>query len=216
MSDVTTVESNTGNVAERTVGGKWQPRFESPLHHVEILGQQVPAPTVFINEEVGLSHLVLRGNPANPEFIEGARKALGLGLPLEAGASSENDTTRVFWLAPDEWLVIGERGKAADIEQSLRQNLEGHFAVTDVSGGQTLVTLSGPNAMQVLKKSTPYDVDMRKFPVGKCIGTVLAKAQVQMRRVSEDSVELIIRRSFADYLWLWLVDASREYGLAYK
>ncbi len=170
---------------------------------------------MFIHEEVGLSHLVLRGNQGDPAFLSGVRSALGLGLPVTAGSSEQNDETRIYWLAPDEWLIIGEAGKAGDIEEALRQQLEGHYAVTDVSGAQTLVTLSGPNAMQVLKKSTPYDVDMRHFPAGKCVGTVFARTQIQMRRVSEDSVELIIRRSFADYLWLWLVDASQEFGLAY-
>jgi sarcosine oxidase subunit gamma len=26
--------------------------------------------------------------------------------------------------------------------------------------------------------------------------------------------ELVVRRSFADYLWLWLQSASQEFGLA--
>ncbi|TNF08513.1 MAG: sarcosine oxidase subunit gamma, partial [Pseudomonadales bacterium] len=29
-----------------------------------------------------------------------------------------------------------------------------------------------------------------------------------------DTWELVIRRSFADYFWLWLQDACAEYGLA--
>ncbi|OUC50154.1 hypothetical protein B7939_13495, partial [Eggerthia catenaformis] len=28
-----------------------------------------------------------------------------------------------------------------------------------------------------------------------------------------DTWELVVRRSFADYFWLWLQDASAEYGL---
>jgi len=43
--------------------------------------------------------------------------------------------------------------------------------------------------------------------------TVFAKSTATIRRSGEQRFELIIRRSFSDYIWLWLQDASREYGL---
>jgi sarcosine oxidase subunit gamma len=68
----------------------------------------------------------------------------------------------------------------------------------------------------VLKKSIPLDVHPSQFPVGKVAGTVFAKSTALVRRSGEDSWELVIRRSFADYIWLWLQDASREYGLVIR
>ena len=35
-----------------------------------------------------------------------------------------------------------------------------------------------------------------------------------IRRTGEEVWELLVRRSFADYIWLWLQDASAEYGMA--
>ncbi|WP_221034623.1 sarcosine oxidase subunit gamma family protein, partial [Pseudomonas syringae] len=52
------------------------------------------------------------------------------------------------------------------------------------------------------------------FPVGKAVGTVFAKSQLVIRHTAEDTWELVIRRSFSDYWWLWLQDASAEYGLS--
>ncbi len=54
------------------------------------------------------------------------------------------------------------------------------------------------------------------FPVGKAVGTHFAKSQLVIRHTGEDTWELLIRRSFSDYFWLWLQDASAEYGLAIK
>ncbi len=209
--------SDTAVDIEQTVNVRhsWSPRFESPWHHIDIekLPQPPEQPTVFIEELKGLSHLVLRGNSDDPSFVTGAENALGVPLPKTPGASEHNEKVRVFWQAPDEWLVVGLPEQAVAIESTLRQHLSGHFAVTDVSGGQTLVSLSGPNAENVLKKSTSYDVHIKHFPVGKVVGTVFAKTQVQLRRTGEQAFELIVRRSFADYVWLWLLDASHEYGV---
>jgi len=43
---------------------------------------------------------------------------------------------------------------------------------------------------------------------------VFAKAGCTIRHVAEGRWELLVRRSFSDYFWLWLQDASAEYGLA--
>jgi len=49
------------------------------------------------------------------------------------------------------------------------------------------------------------------FPVGKAVTTVLAKTQALCIRVDDAEWHLIVRRSFADYAWDWLCDASAEY-----
>ncbi|MCY1185371.1 Sarcosine oxidase subunit gamma [compost metagenome] len=108
-------------------------------------------------------------------------------------------------------------GQEFETEQRLRKALDGqHISVVNVSGGQTILELSGPHVREVLMKSTPYDVHPSNFPVGKAVGTTFAKAGAVIRHTAEDTWELLIRRSFADYIWLWLQDASAEYGLAVK
>ncbi len=60
------------------------------------------------------------------------------------------------------------------------------------------------------------DVHDRNFPVGKVVTTVFAKTQAVIRRTGDKNWELVVRRSFADYTWLWLQDACKEYGLVVK
>ena len=117
---------------------------------------------------------------------------------------------------PDEWLVVTPPDAQTSLAQSLESALDGvHSSVTDVTGGQTVITLSGPRARDVLAKGCPLDLHPSVLRPGDCAQTLLAKANIIIRCVDDSpSFELIVRRSFADYAALWLHDAAQEYGCA--
>ncbi|MEX1215013.1 sarcosine oxidase subunit gamma [Saccharospirillum sp.] len=186
----------------------------SPLHHVIKKPNQTdqPNPGVHLWEDALKAHLALRGDADNTDFRQGIEAATGLALP-GALHSVHNEQWSLSWISPDEWLLVGPGDQAFNMELTLREHLSGHYSVINVSGGQTLVRLAGAEARAVLMKSCPYDVHDRNFPVGKVVTTVFAKSQATVRRLAENDWELVIRRSFADYAWRWLVDASQEYGV---
>ena len=194
---------------------------ESPLFHAGLdeLARKAPlhkssSAGVTLREKKLLGHLTLRGDASDSNFAGGVHQALGLELPVALTLVANGDTS-LQWLGPDEWLLIVPGGSEFDVEQKLREALAGqHCQVVNVSGGQTLLELSGPKVRELLMKSSSYDVHPRNFPVGKAVGTVFAKSQLVIRHTGEDTWELVVRRSFADYIWLWLQDASAEYGLA--
>ena len=193
-----------------------QVRAESPLHHAElskIAGSQQQQGGVQLREQALLGHLVLRGSQHNPSFMQGCLTVLGVALPTAPLTSSEDGDISARWLSPDEWLVVLPMDQLFAVEKALRAEIEGHYSVVNVSGGQTILLLSGKHATDVLKKSTVLDLHPNSFPIGKVAGSVFAKSSALIRRTGEESWELVIRRSFADYIWLWLQDASREYGL---
>lgn len=187
---------------------------ESPLHHFGLEQAPKPDPSAGVRawEDKLRGHLALRGDADSPDFQAGVKKALGLSLP-ERLQSVESNSLSLRWIAPDEWLLVCDLDQAFAVETALRDQLSGHVAIINVSGGQTLMRLAGPNAVDVLKKSAPYDFDDRHFTVGKVVTTRLAKTQAVIRRTDDQSWELVVRRSFADYAWRWLVEAGREYGL---
>jgi len=194
-------------------------RTESPLHHAELdkLAARNPRTGgVMLRELKLLGHLTLRGSQQNQSFMNGCAEVLGVALPTQPLTSVEKGGVSIRWISPDEWLVVLPGDQAYEVEQGLRAAIEGHFSVVNVSGGQTIVELSGPNARDMLKKCIPLDIHPSQFPVGKVAGTVFAKSTAVVRRSGEESWELVIRRSFADYIWLWLQDAGREYGLVIK
>ncbi|MBB3190003.1 sarcosine oxidase subunit gamma [Halomonas cerina] len=190
---------------------------ESPLAYA-YQRSGAPVPTnrsrVVLRERPFLGHLILRGGAI--VLDEAVREVLGITLPGEPqGLVLDADGERsVQWLSPDEWLVIVPGGEEFTLEAKLREALgDAHFAITDVSGGQTLVELEGEAARELLMKSVIYDVHPHHFPVGKGVTTVFAKATVILRRPGESRWELVVRRSFADYTYRWLLDAGEEYGI---
>jgi len=190
---------------------------ESPLHHAELdklAARKVASAGVTLREKKFLGHLTLRGDAHDPAFAGGVHKALGLELPVALGLVAKGDTS-LQWLGPDEWLLIVPGGEEFAVEQRLREALgeELHYSVINVSGGQTLLELEGAKVREVLMKSTGYDVHPSNFPVGKAVGTNFAKSQLVIRHTGEHTWELVVRRSFSDYIWLWLQDACAEYGL---
>lgn len=190
---------------------------ESPLHHAELdklAARKVANAGVTLREKKFLGHLTLRGDAHDPAFAGGVHKALGLELPVALTLVAKGDIS-LQWLGPDEWLLIVPGGEEFAVEQRLREALgeELHYSVVNVSGGQTLLELEGAKVREVLMKSTGYDVHPSNFPVGKAVGTHFAKSQLVIRHTGEHTWELVVRRSFSDYFWLWLQDACAEYGL---
>ncbi|WP_404362998.1 sarcosine oxidase subunit gamma [Marinobacter sp.] len=188
---------------------------ESPLHFSL---QRSPLPSssqdagVIMSERPFLTHLVLRGSPE--VLSAGVRKIIGVELPGVPCSLNVDGQKSIQWLAPDEWLAILPPGSEFTVEKDLREELgDASYAIVNVSGGQTVLELSGPNAREVLMKSTSCDLHPRVFPEGRGVSTVFAKTGVIIRRPDSERWELVIRRSFADYLYRWLLNAGAEYGI---
>ena len=192
---------------------------QSPLHHTNL----TPKPSlrdgqagVFFAEKALLGHLTLRGQQNNARFMGACESALGVALPTQPLTSVENGDLSVRWIGPDEWLVVLPNDRAHSVEEAIRQQSEGHYSVVNGSGGQTVFELSGPDALRVMQKSAPVDLHIDAFPVGKVVSTLFAKSSAVIRRTGEDQFELVVRRSFSDYLWRWIQTASQEYGLVVR
>ena len=202
----------------KAFAGMNTPVIETALQHVNLVNLSVRTAAVhgvsFCEAPVtGL--LVLRARGEKNALQAALKSVLSLALPdaLQSTADT-NEIHCVRWVAPDEWMLSCPIDEAFDIENRLRASLgDKSAAIVNVSGGYTLLRLSGPHANDVLKKSTAYDVHPAHFAPGKVVNTVFAKAQVTMRCIDAGDYELIVRRSFADYLWHWVQVAAREYGL---
>ncbi len=190
---------------------------QSPLHHAglaDAAGKGKASAGIKLRERKLLGHLTIRGDGHDASFAGAIHKATGLELPAALAVVSAGESS-LQWMGPDEWLLVVPSGTEFDAEKKLREALDGqHCQVVNVSGGQTILELTGSKVTELLKKSTSYDVHPNNFPVGKAVGTVFAKSQLVIRHTAEGTWELLVRRSFADYFWLWLQDAAQEYGLA--
>jgi sarcosine oxidase subunit gamma len=191
----------------------------TPMHHVaDAINAKAPTTetsSVTLAEMELTGMLVLRANASQGDLSAALNKVAGVALP-ETLKSTEVGTYCARWMAPDEWLLSCPNIETFAIEQSLRATVDGHIAIVNNTGGYSVMRLTGEDARNVLKKSTVYDVSLENFPPRKVVNTTLAKAQVTLRALPDDAFELIIRRSFADYVWLWLQRAGREYNMQFK
>lgn len=181
---------------------------ESPLVQIELGEPGANAPE--IEEKPFLGFINLRGKTDNNEFLAGVLTALGCEPPSKANTVVESGDNRIYWLGPDEWLVVTPAGKQAKLLAELQQALDGVFAsVVDNSSGLTMLEIKGDNAAALLATDCPLDLHANKFKPGQCAQTRLAKAGMTIAPMREgDGFEVIIRRSFADYLLLWLQHAA--------
>lgn len=169
-----------------------------------------------VKEAPACSHLNLRGSAQDQNFVNGISQVLDIALPTEPGTYNCSQEAAIYWLGPDEWMLVS-RTEAAELEAALRKVLSGHISLVDVSGGQTLINLRGAeDALQtLLKKSSVYDFaawSRASKDSGHCTQTTFAKATAVVSNKSDGSFDLIVRRSFADYIALWLLDAGQEFG----
>ena len=171
---------------------------------------------VVISERPFLGHLNLRGDTSDGAFTGGVERALGFALPIEPNTVSVGDGIQALWLGPDEWLIVTPQDEDTAVADALAEALSGVFSsVTDITGGQTLITLSGKYARDVLAKGCSLDLHPRALGEGMCAQTIVAGANVTLRWAGPGpSFDLIVRRSFADYLAHWLHDAALEYGVS--
>jgi sarcosine oxidase subunit gamma len=181
---------------------------ESPLVQIE-LGEPVGnAP--LIEEKPFLGYVNLRGRSDNTKFLAGALKVLGCEPPTTANTVVESGDYRIYWLGPDEWLIVTPAGGQGQLKAKLLSAMKGAFcSVVDNSSGLTMIHVSGENAAALLATDCPLDLHPREFKHGQCAQTRLAKAGMTLSPLPDNSgFEVIIRRSFADYLLLWLQEAA--------
>ena len=137
-------------------------------------------------------------------------------LPLDPNTVAEGPDVTALWLGPNEWLLLTSPDRQYETIGALRNALGNLFAaVIDVSSGQTIINIRGHHARDVLSKGCSLDLHPRGFGPEQCAQTNLAKATAIIRQLDElPSYDIIVRRSFADYLARWLNDAAQEYGVA--
>lgn len=166
---------------------------------------------VQLTEQMGVALVNLRADPADSALLRLLQARLGLDLPVAPNTVSQGGGLTAFWLAPDEWLLMGDAGSDALVAQ-IEQLLAGHrFAVTDQSSGYSVVRLQGPEARDVLNAGCPLDLHPRALTLGQCAQSHFFKAAVLLRPLDAQGQawELTVRRSFADYTARMLMDAMQ-------
>jgi len=127
---------------------------------------------------------------AAPATIE---SALGVSWPRTTGTIARGRTD-VLCIGPTDWLVLADNTDAdAILRKWFDEALEGtSFRATNVS----------------------LDLHPPIFPPGRVLRTRFAGMPVIIRCSGTSTFELIVARSYIDYLNLWLDDAALEFEMS--
>ncbi len=178
------------------------------MHSANNFSMKEKTPVVKIN---------IRGNIETKEFPSKIGKILGIILPKESCSTSKNENITSLWLGPNEWLIVSndetsKENNVYEIEKILFDGISktNLGAVTNVTDQFTIFSLSGSNIFEVLSKGCPFDFESNNFGNNKVVQTVLNHVDVTIHQKSESVIDLYVRRSFANYLWDWLKDATKD------
>ena len=125
----------------------------------------------------------------------------------------EYDMGRIFLLGPSEWL-ISTRNDIDKVEALFDKKYVGYFSCVDVTDGYTEIKISGNLLDHILKQSLTYDYFalklMEETESLRCVQTNFARVPVLFWKSSKLSVNLLVRRSYADNLIEWLSILNSE------
>lgn len=201
-------------VVDRAIGqGVWQ---ESPLVGIDGLLKQheVAASKAFrLRERPFLELVNVRGDLRDAAFVAAVESVVGCKPPAAPNTMATGNGYDLLWLGPDEWLVRSASAhsatQAAPLEGKLRNAFKGLFAAAvDIGSGYTVLEISGPRAREVLSRGCPLDLHPALFKAGQCAQSHYFKASLTLLPTGDDSFDLVIRRSFADYFVKIMLDAA--------
>ena len=180
--------------------------LHSPLAHLQEEMRATDGP-LRLREIASLGQLDLRADAAARPPLE---QVLGVELPCRPNHWEEGPPD-VFWLGPDEWLVVGAEDLTQELGADLRAAADPWAAIVDVSDQRTVLELTGSAAIDILSSGCPIDLHPRAFGPGQCAQTLFGRAGVLISRDErEDCFRLFVRSSFASYAAERLLDAIRR------
>ena len=187
-------------------------RLESPLVELDFTSINQDPSLVSLHEQPFLGHLNVRGSLANSAFASACKKVLGQALPADANRVVVGNNATIIWYGPSEWLVLVAGESTAQTVKALQQELgETHSLITDISGGNTVIEIGGSHARALLAKAVTIDLHPSVFAVGHAALTTFAHAAATLYCPQENVYRIIVRRSFADYIGHWLIDAAQQF-----
>ena len=134
----------------------------------------------------------------------------GLKLKNEPLTVVFNETTRIMWNGPKNWLLVSTK---KDLLKNILDNFkETDFAVTDLSHSRAIIEIEGKDTIEVLKKGCPFNFNT----LGKnnSINSTYNGIAFTVDKLHDNpnKVRLFALRSFGESLYHSITDSSLEFG----
>jgi len=144
------------------------------------------------------------------EFQERVRASSGADLPVEmyrgvthADSHLVRITQHQYW-----WISAG----STSMLRLARELPASAGTVTVLSASRVRIRITGPKARDVLAQGIALDLHPAAFQLGRSAQTGLHHTGVFLERVGDDSYEIYVQRTYAEWIWDWLIDAALPFG----
>ena len=134
----------------------------------------------------------------------------GLKLKNEPLTVVFNETTRIMWNGPKNWLLVSSKKDL--IKNVVDKFKDTDFAVTDLSHSRAIIEIKGIDTIEVLKKGCPFNFNT--LDKNNSINSTYNGITFTVDRLDENpnKVRLFSLRSFGESLYSSITDASLEFG----
>ena len=134
----------------------------------------------------------------------------GLKLKNEPLTVVFNETTRIMWNGPKNWLLVSTKKDL--IKNVVDKFKDTDFAVTDLSHSRAIIEIEGQNAKEGLKKGCPFNFNIleKNNSINSIYNGIAFTAD--MLDNNPDKIRLFVLRSFGESLYHSITDASLEFG----
>jgi heterotetrameric sarcosine oxidase gamma subunit len=142
-------------------------------------------------------------------------------IPTNRGDVIEVKSSQSFVakLTPDEFLILTPPGREKVLATSLETEITSYNAfvsLIDQTSGLVGLLVSGPNSTGVMRKLCALDFNPMDFPNLHVAQSSFAKVRatiIRNDRENSPTFELYADRSYADYLWMAVLDAGMEFEI---
>ena len=165
-----------------------------------------------ISEVEPIFKINLRGK--NRDFITKIGKELSIIPPADPNTSSSNEKLNLLWLSPDEWFLYSNHKIDAKDSYILEDKLFNEISklklgsVTNVSDHWIMINLTGAKIFELLSAGCPFNFNNFKNSKGAVTQTLLNHIDVIIHNKNVKDLNLFVRRSFSQHLFLWMNDAT--------
>ena len=134
----------------------------------------------------------------------------GLKLKNESLTVVFNDTTRIMWNGPKNWMLVSTKKDL--IKNILNEFKDTDFAITDLSHSRAIIEIEGKETIEVLKKGCPFNFNT--LEINNSINSTYNGIAFTVDKLNDNpnKVRLFTLRSFGESLYHAITDASLEFG----
>lgn len=135
--------------------------------------------------------------------------AFGFALPAAIGARAGDAALEAAMIGPDEWVLVGDAARVADVSAACAALYAGHpHSLVDISGREVTLSIEGPAAAELLSFGCPRDIDA--IAEGTARRTLFDGATVLLWRDGAQAFRMDVWRSFAPNVAHLMADAAKE------